>query len=416
MELKIAAITYNVNRQKPVQDDIICWLDFEELNDSQIVCFAMQEVPHAEMLKTTSNTWCEQITDWMKDKSFSLVNKICLVSNMLLIYLKMDLLQMIDQIDERWCRSSLFGTIGYKGTISSRVLFRSGISIVFIASHFFAQEKYLRDRINQYKQSLYCTFPEIDCPKKHIIWLGDFNFRVEDFPDSQQLLYALNKLDDVDMLTKIATSHDQLLKAKRFKKVFEDFEEGIIRFKPTYRIMVGSGKFDQQRIPSWCDRILYKSNKNSNISPLLIKQYCSCRRITLSDHFPVSAKFLLGISSQINILTKDELAVWPCYFEHIPRWEQLIPLFCRLTIPSQFWTKYSSNFDWIGLYSSSIEFINKPLNWVYLLTCPLDESGKYCIEFPSLNCGMYRVGYFCTKKKCLQGLSNPFYVKEEPNF
>nr|CAD2205115.1 unnamed protein product [Meloidogyne enterolobii] len=228
--------------------------------------------------------------------------------------------KQIDQIDERWCRSSLFGTIGYKGTISSRLLFRSGISIVFIASHFFAQEKFLRDRINQYKQSLNCTFPEIDCSKKHIIWLGDFNFRVEDFSDSQQLLYALNKLDDVDMLTNIANSHDQLIKAKRLKKVFQDFEEGIIRFKPTYRIMVGSGKFDKQRIPSWCDRILFKSNKNSN-SSLLIKQYRSCRRITLSDHFPVSAKLILGINSPTNILTKAELAVWPCYFEHIPRFK-----------------------------------------------------------------------------------------------
>nr|CAD2186980.1 unnamed protein product [Meloidogyne enterolobii] len=415
MEFKITAITYNVNKQKPLQDDIICWLDFEELNDSQIVCFALQEVPHAEMLKTTSNTWCEQLTNWVKEKSFSLVNKICLASNMLLVYLKVDLLQMIDQIDERWCRSSLFGTIGYKGTISSRLLFRSGISIVFIASHFFAQEKFLRDRINQYKQSLNCTFPEIDCSKKHIIWLGDFNFRVEDFSDSQQLLYALNKLDDVDMLTNIANSHDQLIKAKRLKKVFQDFEEGIIRFKPTYRIMVGSGKFDKQRIPSWCDRILFKSNKNSN-SSLLIKQYRSCRRITLSDHFPVSAKLILGINSPTNILTKAELAVWPCYFEHIPRWKQLIPLFCRLTIPTQFWTVYSSNLDWIGLYSTNIEIINKPINWVYLLTCPLDDQGRYCIEFPSLNCGMYRVGYFCTKKKCLQGLSNPFYVKEEPNY
>ena len=98
------------------------------------------------------------------------------------------------------------------------------------------------------------------------------------------------------------------------------------------------------------------------------------------------------------------------------RWKQLIPLFCRLTIPTQFWTVYSSNLDWIGLYSTNIEIINKPINWVYLLTCPLDDQGRYCIEFPSLNCGMYRVGYFCTKKKCLQWLSNPFYVKEEPNY
>nr|CAD2179476.1 unnamed protein product [Meloidogyne enterolobii] len=96
MEFKITAITYNVNKQKPLQDDIICWLDFEELNDSQIVCFALQEVPHAEMLKTTSNTWCEQLTNWVKEKSFSLVNKICLASNMLLVYLKVDLLQMVN--------------------------------------------------------------------------------------------------------------------------------------------------------------------------------------------------------------------------------------------------------------------------------------------------------------------------------
>ncbi|KAF7633976.1 IPPc domain-containing protein [Meloidogyne graminicola] len=154
----------------------------------------------------------------MSKENYSLVNKICLVSNMLLIYLKTELLQTIDQIDERWCRSSLFGTIGYKGTISTRILFRSSVSIVFIASHFFAQEKYLRDRINQYGQSLHCTFPEIDCPKKHIIWLGDFNFRVEGFSDSKQLLSALHKLDDVDMLTNIANKHDQLLKAKNPKK------------------------------------------------------------------------------------------------------------------------------------------------------------------------------------------------------
>ncbi|KAF7633986.1 IPPc domain-containing protein, partial [Meloidogyne graminicola] len=204
--------------------------------------------------------------------------------------------------------------------------------------------------------------------------------------------------------------------AKRSKKVFEDFDEGIIRFKPTYRILVGSGSFDTQRIPSWCDRIFYRSSKKKDIPPLIIKQYHSCRRITLSDHFPVSARFTLGISSSSGIFNKTDLAIWPCNFEHIPRWEQLIPLFCRLKIPSQFWTLNSSNLDWVGVYSTSIEIINRPINLVYLLTCPLDEQGRFIIEFPSLNCGMYIVGYFCSKKKCLQGLSNPFYVKEEPKY
>ena len=91
---------------------------------------------------------------------------------MLLVYFKLELLQFvssfnfksknIDNVDDRWCRSSLLGTVGYKGTIATRVKLRTEAVLIFITSHLFADEKHNRERIKQYQQSLYCTFPE-DC-------------------------------------------------------------------------------------------------------------------------------------------------------------------------------------------------------------------------------------------------------------
>lgn len=121
------------------------------------------------------NTWSEQISNWMNERNFTLVNKLCLASNMLLIYFKSNLLHhvslfgnhgnnkdkvhrlKIKQIDERWCRSRHFG---YKGTISTRVILRDDTQLVFITSHFIAEERFNQERIKQYHQSLNCTFPE----------------------------------------------------------------------------------------------------------------------------------------------------------------------------------------------------------------------------------------------------------------
>jgi hypothetical protein len=56
--------------------------------------------------------------------------------------------------------------------------------------------------------------------------------------------------------------------------------------------------------------------------------------------------------------------------------------------------------------------ISRPLLWVYLLTCPYDEQQKLVAEFQPMEAGIYRIGYFCSKKKCLQALSNPFSIRK----
>lgn len=261
---------------------------------------------------------------------------------------------------------AVFGTVGYKGTIATRVQLRNGAVLFFITSHLFADEKHNRERIKQYKQSLYCTFPE-DCSARKfgifkfiffkflrfIIWQGDLNFRIEGFANSAQFIAILNNLEDIDELARIVRSHDQLQKAKQKGEIFAGFKEATIRFKPSYRILVfvsqiiflikfsnqvGSGSFDPLRIPSWCDRILYRTTAAS--TDLTLHKYSSCRTITLSDHFPVTANFSFRPGADIA-----GVADWTCTFEHVPQWEELIPLVCHLTITAEFWNQHGFIFS-----------------------------------------------------------------------
>lgn len=55
---------------------------------------------------------------------------------------------------------------------------------------------------------------------------------------------------------------DQLNQQRRFGKVLQGFQEGNIRFPPTYKYDKGADRFDtseKRRCPAWTDRILYYS-------------------------------------------------------------------------------------------------------------------------------------------------------------
>ncbi|KAM7447207.1 inositol polyphosphate 5-phosphatase [Porites harrisoni] len=70
-------------------------------------------------------------------------------------------------------------------------------------------------------------------------------------------------------------------------KVFVGFSEQPIRFLPSYKHDIQSDTYDsssKNRVPSWTDRILYRSNDLSSIEPLM---YSSCVSVKTSDHRPV---------------------------------------------------------------------------------------------------------------------------------
>lgn len=66
-------------------------------------------------------------------------------------------------------------------------------------------------------------------------------------------------------------AHDQLHNQQRLRKAFHDgWREGDINFLPTYKYDVGSvGMFDsgeKKRSPSWCDRILFRTRRDFQMS------------------------------------------------------------------------------------------------------------------------------------------------------
>ncbi|KAL7533436.1 hypothetical protein ACHAWF_004492 [Thalassiosira exigua] len=80
----------------------------------------------------------------------------------------------------------------------------------------------------------------------------------------------------------------------RFNRIFSGFAEGPLNFFPTYKFDHDSDHYDsseRRRVPSWTDRILFKSETNTQVL-----SYCSAPDVRTSDHRPVYATFRSRIS------------------------------------------------------------------------------------------------------------------------
>jgi len=79
--------------------------------------------------------------------------------------------------------------------------------------------------------------------------------------------------------------------------LFRGYKEGPLDFSPTYKYNVSQDSYDgseKKRVPAWCDRILYKSQRQR------IKQLVYSRgELYISDHRPVKSLF------EIDIITVD---------------------------------------------------------------------------------------------------------------
>lgn len=122
-----------------------------------------------------------------------------------------------------------------------------------------------------------------------VFWIGDLNYR-------------LTKTDDEGIRTfcdyeKIFYLDQLYVQRMQDKRVFRDFQEGKITFRPTYKYDPGTDDWDsseKNRAPAWCDRILWKGGRIEQIT------YKSVMELRMSDHKPVYGVFIA------YILTRDE--------------------------------------------------------------------------------------------------------------
>lgn len=117
----------------------------------------------------------------------------------------------------------------------------------------------------------------------HIFWFGDLNYRIN--TDSAWKNY----LDDENYIELF--KRDQLFIEMENKRVFINYHEEVITFKPTYKYDPGTDNWDsseKSRSAAWCDRILWKSKKDKRIKQNV---YNSINELRLSDHKPVYGIF-----------------------------------------------------------------------------------------------------------------------------
>jgi len=124
-----------------------------------------------------------------------------------------------------------------------------------------------------------------------VYWFGDMNFRIN---GTREVVDGMleNHMHDALLVS------DQLTMLMQFNRVFSGFDEGPLNFFPTYKFDHNSDHYDssqKRRVPSWTDRILFKSDVNTQVL-----SYCSVPSIRTSDHRPVYATFRSRISFDSN--------------------------------------------------------------------------------------------------------------------
>ncbi|CAE6489552.1 unnamed protein product [Rhizoctonia solani] len=138
-------------------------------------------------------------------------------------------------------------------------------------------------------------------------FMGDFNYRIDLLDD--EIRAFIEDPTDKDYTTLL--KFDQLKVQQHFGKAFGGMIEGPIRFKPTYRCVIGKKEghyWDAKRRPAWTDRILYQTARGKDKTVRLVEDsYQSYPAISLSDHKPVSADFIVQVEEMDRGLAETRM-------------------------------------------------------------------------------------------------------------
>ncbi|KAJ7995318.1 hypothetical protein DPEC_G00243310 [Dallia pectoralis] len=202
-------------------------------------------------------------------------------------------------------KTGIANTLGNKGAVGVSFMF-NGTSFGFVNCHLTSGNEKISRRNQNYLDILrqlslgdkQLSSFDISLRFTHLFWLGDLNYRLD--MDIQEILNYINR-KEFDPLLKV----DQLNLEREKNKVFLRFAEEEISYPPTYRYERGSRDtyvWQKQKatgmrtnVPSWCDRILWKSYPETH---MVCNSYGCTDDIVTSDHSPVFATFEVGVTSQ----------------------------------------------------------------------------------------------------------------------
>ncbi|XP_028666042.1 phosphatidylinositol polyphosphate 5-phosphatase type IV [Erpetoichthys calabaricus] len=217
------------------------------------------------------------------------------------LFIRRDLIWFCSEVEHATVTTRIISQIKTKGAIGIGFTF-FGTSFLFITSHFTSGDSKVYERILDYNKIIEAlTLPRIlpdtnpyrscnsDVTSRYdeVFWFGDFNFRLSKDRGSVDVILKEDLGSDMSRLLQ----YDQLAKEMKDGSVFKGFNEAVIQFPPTYKFDTGCDIYDsttKQRIPSYTDRVLYKSRHKDDIK---VVKYSCCSTIKTSDHRPVVGVF-----------------------------------------------------------------------------------------------------------------------------
>jgi phosphatidylinositol-bisphosphatase len=264
-----------------------------------------------------ANRWKASLEEALP-KGYKMVSEQQLIGLWLVIYASPEVAPQIKNVSTTSVGTGLMGYMGNKGAVTSRIVLGETTRLVFINSHLAAgADKASLDRRNWDAAQINTRTrfePIVDSlgslqnqgeglgDEEFAFWFGDLNYRLEGMPgDDVRRLFTIHtkdldhdgegrpstsvdsgsgskgsseedsvplppELDPASLQTTIASllPHDELhQQMKKGAAFYDGWEEGPIRFLPSYKYDIGKvGAFDsseKRRCPSWCDRILYRT-------------------------------------------------------------------------------------------------------------------------------------------------------------
>ena len=331
--------TWNVNAKGKSEDDLTRWLcvDWAQSGLPDIVCVGFQEIVDLNAVnvavdnKTQQKTqfWSEKINRTLNDavgqrdaarNGYNLVMQRSMVGLLVCVYIKRVHLPRTKYVSAASVGVGVMGMMGNKGGVSVRLQFYDS-TICFVCTHLAAHRENVKGR-NQDFENVYAktafevgeeairevirsgslshwaigssatTVPDHDI----VVWLGDLNYRVDESMQTETVL----KLSESGQLNALV-SLDQLNIERAAGRVFREFQEAQLTFRPTYKYQPGTDMYEQRpdkklRAPAWCDRILWRTQQPSHVRLL---SYNRSEVPNVSDHKPVYSTMRLVIKDVI---------------------------------------------------------------------------------------------------------------------
>ncbi|KAK3603246.1 hypothetical protein CHS0354_007577 [Potamilus streckersoni] len=430
--LRLYLVTWNVGAKGPPADlNDLLDLTMKPLPDIYAIGLQEMDLKDSDLAK---NAWCSKLTDVLGALGYVRLKVVRMQAVSLQVFVKRDRLLHYTSVESEIAKAGLGGWWGNKGGVAVRFDL-NGINLIIVNAHLAAHMNNVAERIedcNAVLSLMKFRDPDVDNVLDHdyVFWMGDLNFRIENNSKSE-----VERLVNEGKLEKLLQS-DQLKKCMEEDLLFVNFQEGPITFNPTYKFDPDTDLYDtseKQRVPAWCDRILWMAHTDLKDIDLSVDQtkYESKPSCKESDHKPVVSLFKVTqkfyrsltsyklsdhkpVTSAFEFTTYSEPPNPMVTFTPIKKWSRRENQTVRYTVKSSIQPD-TSGWDWIGLYKVEFKHLDDYVVYVWAVNDaekkgPKGVTVEFKIQDSDIQPGKYVLCYVSNYKKWLRGMSDEFEI------